>query len=229
MKNTMLKTMKNTCTVVTVVLGLGISSSAFAAASSQVVWDKATRDLIKFADSEKGKQTAEVCSSCHGKDGTATLAENFPSLSGQPAGATYKQLMDYKDNTRGHGIMQNFATTLSRQDMANLAVYYSQQSLPTAKTGKTVTETAIRLARKGDGDRLLPPCATCHGDKGEGATVDVPALAGQNPSYFVTIMRTFKSGTRANDIYNRMRIIASALSDQEINELADYYASLGTK
>ena len=220
-------TIKNTTQMMLLALSFGMSGYAFAAASSNVVWDSATRDLIKNADIEKGAQAAKVCNGCHGKDGSAELEENFPSLAGQPAGATYKQMMDYKDSTRGHGIMQNFATTLNKEEIANLAVYYSKQALPVV-TVDEATDAAKKMATKGDGDRLIPPCAACHGSKGEGAIVDVPALAGQNPSYFVTIMQTFKSGTRANDIYNRMRIIASALTDQEINELADYYASIGT-
>ncbi len=200
---------------------------AFSAASSNVVWNSETRALIENADIEKGKEAAKVCNGCHGKDGEAELEENFPSLAGQRAEATYKQMMDYKDSTRGHGIMQNFANAMSKQEIANVSVYYSKQALPTTK-GEEPTAEAIKLATKGDGDRLIPPCAACHGDKGQGSIVDVPALAGQNPSYFVTIMQTFKSGTRANDIYNRMRIIASALTDKEIDELANYYAFIGT-
>ena len=208
-------------------LSLLINTPLFAAASSNVVWDSETRNLLKNADPEKGKKAVKVCSGCHGKDGTADLDPNFPSLAGQPAAATYKQMMDYKDSTRGHGIMQNFATVLSKEEIADMAVHYSLQALPVATVEKA-TEAATKLATKGDGDRLIPPCAACHGAKGQGGAFDIPALAGQNISYFVTIMQTFKSGTRANDIYNRMRIIASALTDQEITELADYYASIGT-
>ncbi len=203
------------------------ANNAFSAASSNVVWNSETRALIKNADIEKGKEEAKICDGCHGKDGTAELEDNFPSLAGQLAEATYKQMMDYKDNTRGHGIMQNFANILSKESIANISVYYSKQALPTTK-GEEPTAAAIKLAKLGDGDRLIPPCAACHGDKGQGAIVDVPALAGQNPSYFITAMQRFKSGTRANDIYNRMRLISSSLTDQEIDELANYYAFIGT-
>jgi cytochrome c553 len=213
--------------VISLTLSLTLNTSLFAAASSNVVWDSETRDLLKNADIEKGKKSVKICNGCHGKDGTADLDRNFPSIAGQPAAATYKQMIDYKDSTRGHGIMQNFATTLSKEEIADMAVHYASQALPIASVEKA-TDAATKLAVKGDGDRLIPPCAACHGAKGQGGDVDVSALAGQNPSYFVTIMQTFKSGTRANDIYNRMRIIASALTDQEIDELADYYASIGT-
>ncbi|HGG60439.1 MAG TPA: cytochrome c4 [Gammaproteobacteria bacterium] len=207
--------------------GLLMAGQAFSAASSNVVWNKETRALIANADVEQGAEDAKVCNGCHGKDGNAELEENFPYLAGQRAEATFKQMMDYKDATRGHGIMQNFATILTPEQIANISVYYSRQALPLASVDEA-TDAAIKLATQGDGDRLLPPCAACHGDKGQGSAVDIPALAGQNPSYFITIMHTFKAGTRANDLYNRMRIIASSLTDQEIEELADYYASIGT-
>jgi len=143
-------------------------------------------------------------------------------------------MLDYKDNTRGNGIMQSFANTLSNKDIADLSVWYQSQALPVVKTEDTngeefeVTERARKLAIKGDGARLLPPCAACHGQNGEGAIVDIPALAGQNPSYFTNTMYEFKSGRRGNDLYSRMRIIARSLSYDEINELANYYGSIGT-
>ncbi len=220
-------TIKKSIRWVLVSMALVTSPTLFAAASSNVAWNSETRALIKNADIEKGKESAKVCNGCHGKDGTAELEENFPFLAGQPAEATYKQMMDYKDSTRGHGIMQNFATSLSVEEIANISAYYALQALPVS-SGEEATAEATKLAVKGDGDRLIPPCAACHGDHGQGSIVDIPALAGQNPSYFVTIMQTFKSGTRANDVYNRMRIIASALTDKEIDELAAYYASIGT-
>lgn len=195
--------------------------------SSYVVWDSATRALLNSADVQNGKVLADVCTSCHGESGSEKLNEDFPYLQGQPAAALFKQLVDYKDNTRGHGIMQNFASGLTDKEKADVAVYFSTLPLPTAKTS-SAPEQARKLAVKGDGPRLLPPCAGCHGGRGEGSIIDIPALAGQNPSYFITTMQAFKSGTRANDIYNRMRIIANVLSDEEIEGLAAYYVSLGS-
>ena len=40
-------------------------------------------------------------------------------------------------------------------------------------------------------------------------------------------MRDYKSGKRNNDIYSRMRLIAKAMSDKEIIEVANYYAQMG--
>lgn len=201
-------------------------AGVFAEPSSNVVWDSQTRALINTADRKNGESLAEVCTSCHGETGSEKLNDDFPYLHGQVAAALFKQLVDYKDNTRAHGIMQNFATNLSDKEKADVAVYYASLPLPAPQT-TSVPDAARKLVVKGDGPRLLPPCAACHGGKGEGSIVDIPALAGQNPSYFISTMQAFKEGTRANDIYNRMRIIASALTDEEINGLAAYYSSLG--
>jgi cytochrome c553 len=42
-------------------------------------------------------------------------------------------------------------------------------------------------------------------------------------------MRDYARDKRENDIYSRMRIIAKALTRDEIDELAVYYARLGNQ
>ncbi len=214
--------MKKLCVLLTA-LGAG---TVMAEPSSTVVWDSATRHLVGNGDPVKGKEVADPCSACHGESGKAKVRPNFPLLAGQTAPYIYKQMMDYKEARRGHGIMQNFASSLSKQEIADVAAYYQSQELPPPVEAQ-ITERAKRLVDKGDGPRLLPPCSACHGRDGKGAVVDVPALAGQRADYFVVTMQAYKSGERANDIYNRMRLIAQALSDDEIAELASYYAALG--
>ncbi len=208
-------------------LGLAYGVSVFAASSSSnVVWDSATRNLIKNASVTEGEKLAEACIACHGKSADAKLRPNFPKLSGQPARYIYKQMMDYKDAKRGHGIMQSFATALTPEKIADISVWYESLGLPKAAEAAQ-TEVATKLVKRGDGPRLLPPCEVCHGRNGEGAVVDVPALAGQSAQYFNVTMQAYKSGERANDLYNRMRLISQSLTDDEINALADYYSAMG--
>lgn len=226
--------MKKTIKPLFLALGMLTTAHAWGAASSEVVWNSETRNLLKQADPAEGEKLSKACGACHGSDGEAELGFNFPSLAGQVAAAFYKQMIDYRKNTRSHGIMQNFASSLTPQEIANLAVWYESQALPVVKTEDTqgeefeVTDRARKLVVRGDGARLIPACAACHGRKGEGAVVDVPALAGQNPSYFTNTMYEFKTGRRGNDLYSRMRLIAQSLSDEEIDELANYYGSIGT-
>jgi cytochrome c553 len=65
-------------------------------------------------------------------------------------------------------------------------------------------------------------CAGCHGDKGQGMA-PFPALAGKPEAEQVKAMQEFKSGARANPIMSGM---VAGLSDQDIADLAAYFASL---
>ena len=68
-------------------------------------------------------------------------------------------------------------------------------------------------------------CAGCHGANGEGKAPN-PVLAGKAESEFVQAMQDYKSGKRANAL---MKTLAGPLSDQDIANLAAYYASLKGK
>jgi len=65
-------------------------------------------------------------------------------------------------------------------------------------------------------------CAGCHGANGEGVGA-TPKLAGMQEAAFIQAVQEYKSGKRPNAI---MKSFAAKLSDQEIANLAAYYASL---
>jgi len=65
-------------------------------------------------------------------------------------------------------------------------------------------------------------CAGCHGAHGEGKG-SFPALAGMKENEIVTMLKDFKSGKKKNAM---MKSFASKLSDQDMANLAAYYASL---
>ena len=65
-------------------------------------------------------------------------------------------------------------------------------------------------------------CASCHGANGEGKKPN-PAIAGKSESEFVQALQDYKSGKRANPM---MKSFATPLSDQDMANLAAYYASL---
>ncbi len=79
------------------------------------------------ADLEAGEAKAkEVCQACHGLDGNSSVPD-YPKLGGQRPDYLDKALRDYKSGARKNAIMAGFASTLSAQDMANLAAYYAAQ------------------------------------------------------------------------------------------------------
>jgi cytochrome c553 len=69
-------------------------------------------------------------------------------------------------------------------------------------------------------------CQACHGLDGMSKVPDAPNIAGQNPAYLVTQLRAFKSGARKNEA---MTVVASTLSDQEMEDLAAYFAAIEIK
>lgn len=206
--------------------------------SSNVAWDAAAVNFVRNGNVTKGEELNKslTCSVCHGEKGVSA-ARNWPNLAGQNPFYVYKQLLDYKDNKGPEGesaqVMSALAANLSKQDMADLAQYYAQFPLPRLSDGNTheladaaAVSAAKRIVYKGDGKRMIASCASCHGHKGEGEKVDMPALAGQQAVYLKNAMQEFKTGLRHNDIYSRMRIIAKSLTDKEINALAQYYAEI---
>src|SRR3954447_3576905 len=64
-------------------------------------------------------------------------------------------------------------------------------------------------------------CVSCHGEKGEGVAPN-PALTGKSEAEQIKALKDFKSGARANPIMSGM---AATLSDQDMENLAAYYAS----
>ena len=196
--------------------------------SSNIAW---TNKQLRFVDNgniENGARLSKrlMCASCHGASGKA-YTRNWPSLAGQRAKYTYKMLKDYQDGkraqTRSATMMSYLVAELTEQDMADLAQFYASIKLPEI-TKQTQDSMAVKLVKHGDGTRFIASCASCHGHKGQGSHVDMPALAGQTEEYFIKTMYEYKNNKRHNDIYSRMRLIANKLTDAEIRSLANYYA-----
>lgn len=66
-------------------------------------------------------------------------------------------------------------------------------------------------------------CFACHGDDGIAKDKDVPHLAGQQEAYLLKQMRDFKSNRRP---HKEMRVMSREMSDEEMREIAAYFASL---
>ncbi|GAB3025038.1 c-type cytochrome [Bowmanella dokdonensis] len=66
-------------------------------------------------------------------------------------------------------------------------------------------------------------CAACHGTNGIAMIPMYPNLAGQKEQYLVLQLKAFRDGTRQNMVMSPM---AKPLSDEDIANLAAYYASL---
>lgn len=96
--------------------------------------------------------------------------------------------------------------------VAGLCLLFSLGSSSTALAGGSVEAGAEKSVA----------CAACHGEAGISNSPVWPILAGQYETYIVQALKSYRSGTRENAI---MAGFASALSDEDIADLAAYFAA----
>jgi len=201
-----------------------LSGPALAKPSSQVAYDRETRALIRSGNADNGPALIKKakCKKCHSENGISDDTDD-PSIAGMSATYIFKQLMDFKNGSRSERSMKKAVKKLNKQDIADLAAYYSGQ---TPDVAAYATKSVPVLVHKGDPKRMVRACNSCHGQNGEGGMYDMPGLVGQRKGYFISTIGDFKEGDRSNDIYWRMRDIAKELTDEEIEQLANYYSAV---
>ncbi|HSJ49021.1 MAG TPA: c-type cytochrome [Gammaproteobacteria bacterium] len=80
-----------------------------------------------------------------------------------------------------------------------------------------------QIALQGNGKGAMA-CVGCHGVNGEGnAAAGFPRLAGLSDHYLVKQLQGYKQGTRQNPV---MQPIATVLEEQEMRDVAAYYAGM---
>jgi cytochrome c553 len=201
-----------------------IPDRAPSAPVSQVVWTSDVLQVLANAKPERGRaKVLEVCAACHGEQGISAAPE-FPHLAGQSGAAIYKQLNDYRTGSRTNEFMTDVAKALDEAAVADVAAYYAGQPKrnPNPVTLGSSPDPIVRLVELGDPNRNIPPCAACH-RPGSGGPVETPILSEQGDDYLVAQMKNYAAGERRNDVYGRMRSIASKLTEAEIKGLASYY------
>jgi len=179
-------------------------------------------------DAAAGKAKSASCGGCHGFDGNSPIAI-YPKLAGQNEAYITKQLKDFKANdTRKNAIMMGMVAALSDEDMADVGAYFQAQFLKDAATFDADKAAAGRaLYKGGDLQKGIPACQACHGPNGSGtAGIGYPQLGGQYTSYTLAQLKAFKDGSRSNDDKRLMRDMVANMSDDDLEALANYIASL---
>ncbi len=69
--------------------------------------------------------------------------------------------------------------------------------------------------------RAAAVCSQCHGIKSPSADAPFPPLAGRDADYLQSALKQYRDKTRKSDIMNA---IAGSLSDDDIANVAAYYA-----
>jgi len=160
-----------------------------------------------------------LCAACHGEGGNSTNPA-VPSLAGQPRQFLSTALYMFREGYRKDAQMSPMAVQLSNADFNELATHFSAQK-PAPPRHQTTPDNAAAgpaLAQKFN-------CTQCHGPKLLGLQ-QMPRLAGQQHEYLREQLRMFKAGKRG-ELDGNMTAAAQALSDKDIEVLADYIAGLG--
>lgn len=80
-----------------------------------------------------------------------------------------------------------------------------------------------QAADPAQGRALAGACRVCHGLDGQGTAPNIPNIGGQSAEYLSKQLHDFREGRRMDP---QMTIIASGLSDEQIADLAAWYASI---
>ena len=161
---------------------------------------------------------AEACVACHGPGGNSTVPL-FPVLAGQTSRYLYLQLRDFQEGRRSNEVMAPVLAGLSRDDLRELADYFSKQK--PAPIAFRIDAEKARLGKLKAEETL---CTMCHlgGFAGQN---EIPRVASQQYEYVVKQLADFKARRRTNDAGN-MTSVSKTLSDTDIENLGHYLAGL---
>jgi cytochrome c553 len=165
------------------------------------------------AKASEAEDKTAVCAGCHGPGGQSEVPAN-PILAGQQARYLAGALQAYLSGARENSIMKTMAERLSAQDIEDIAAYYAAQPRKQSQARATGDAAA--------GESKVAICAGCHGTGGHSEIPENPSLAGQHAVYLAKALQAYKAGERNNPVMSPM---VSALSTQDIEDIAAYYAA----
>ncbi|HIV71041.1 MAG TPA: c-type cytochrome [Candidatus Aquabacterium excrementipullorum] len=174
------------------------------------------------------KADAERCVECHGTHGQGTHEARFARLAAQHPEYIIRQVGQFRTAARKNDAMAIAARAVSDEDLRDIAAFFASQ--PRFKgDGKPGTPAAVKLVTQGDAARGIPACVACHGADSRGQVQPgllVPSLAGQEYQYLFNQFGEWRNGWRPDSPDGTMVRIAKALTEAEITELSQYFASL---
>jgi cytochrome c553 len=163
-------------------------------------------------DPHHGKLISYTCLGCHGIEDykNAYPMYSVPKLEGQNPEYLAAALHGYRDGDRSHITMHDQASTLSDQDIADIAAYFA---------GKPLTPGTAHAAVP----QVAQLCVSCHGQDGVAVAAIYPSLAGQHKDYLVRALEEYRNGGRKNPV---MMGFAQNLKEEDIAVIARYFSTL---
>ena len=166
-------------------------------------------------DAEAGATLAYTCLGCHGIEGYRNAYPSYrvPKLGGQKAAYLVVALKGYREGTRAHPTMAAHATSLSDQQIEDVAAYLASLGGDTVAAGGGAAPSLDETAT----------CIACHGQNGISLSPTWPTLAGQHQDYLEHALNQYRDGTRKDPV---MAPLVAALTDEDVELLARYYSRL---
>jgi cytochrome c553 len=123
--------------------------------------------------------------------------------------------------------MQPVAAELDDEAVLQLAKYYAGLSALQASQPRASQHRVQRgqvIATEGLPEKDVPACFACHA----GSAAAFPTLTGQHAAYLASQLRLWQRGLREATAYGAiMAPIAKRLNEEEIEDVAAFFASFG--
>jgi cytochrome c553 len=176
-----------------------------------------------------GEKKAAMCIGCHGIPAyQASFPEIYkvPMIAGQNSKYIVSALTAYKKGDRKHPTMRAIASSLTDQDMADLAAFYETENKAgdaAANVAAATPSPAItELLKKGN-------CISCHGDNfSKPIDPAYPKLAGQHADYLYYALKAYQVDKNPQVGRNNpiMMGMARPFTHDELKQLSSYLSSL---
>jgi len=177
------------------------------------------------------QQRIATCTACHGVNGEGSPGSGyFPRLAGKPAAYLARQMQDFQNGLRKYAPMEYTVRQLSPAYMREIAEYFAAQEVPYEHSPLPPVSPATlargeQLVEKGDPERKIPACASCHGSQLTGVEPSIPGLVGLPYDYISAQLGSWRTNTRATVEPDCMSAVANRLSESDITAVAAALAS----
>jgi cytochrome c553 len=163
-------------------------------------------------DPAHGKVLAYTCLGCHGIETYKNVYPTFsvPKLRGQYPEYLVQALQQYAQGERSHATMHAHASSLSDQDMQDIAAYLGGDVVKSSGKGPVGTVPAKGVI-----------CQSCHGPDGVAIANLYPTIAGQHADYIEHALESYRTGARKNAIMAQQ---VAQLKPEDIRELAEFFS-----
>jgi sulfide dehydrogenase cytochrome subunit len=163
---------------------------------------------------------AETCTGCHGRGGVST-GPALPSIAGLDKVYLARTMVQFRNGERPTTIMERIARGHSESELRQMAKHFG--ALPWVGWRGMPDPGSVA-----EGHRLHDRvCAECHEREGRHQDRETPRIAGQAPDYLFLSLLQYRDerGAAALPQPSKMLDALAPLSDAQLRQLADYYAS----